>query len=1061
MNEEERQRELKRRQQEAQKEEEKRLAEEEERRQEEAKKASLTAKALKAYKTYKNLKKISQMKIIASVASALAPVLVILMKIIIVVALIFIVISVALSFIDGIYSMGDRFYNLFRIGELRGSEDVFFQTLEREHKRYHRFPNREGELDIALIMSTVNYAKIMEPEGFDFEQFVDDYFDEEETSFLSYLPKDTVRSYYKVMNDELGEIYTLNPLKKGLLGHLVGVKIGNKCVNAPGFNLDVFNDLRQLGNEVVDSLDEAKMLFETIFDLDNLELDELPDEAYDVIPGPLEAVIKAYSRTPAGETYGKLIVLMANIRAYHEIQEGDLATDYLAAWWNRATVSVETQNFIAVLSRMIEASAEEGIECGSGELSIPTIVLYQDYELYRYYLVNHFIKVYYAQCPKCAYRGLDDDDPLLEIAINRMADEIFMMRDMYLEYMPMIVYDDDPDAFAFPGMTAFIFEPEKCTVPTTYELVLRARDSSIMSNMREPHGPPHKTGPYGGCVTNSFGNRLIRGNISHHVGVDFGLPNRVELYAMASGRVITSSRQSITYLGYYVEIDHGEIDGNRYISRYLHMFQPSPLQVGDEVYGGQYIGLSGDTGAPPGHQYGAHLHFDLRRNGAYVNPVPYLREILEGTSQFETGGGGQYYLMSDFDAAYCEGSDKVSNIGQLPTAYAMMVTQLADETSPDQVANYICNNMEDNRDSILWSSAAANNFGVHSTKISGTMASLTKNLDNDRKIIVKVSGGPFAINRENYLVIVGHRNNKYLVLDPMSRNNSQSYEYSQVQSRILNYVVDENIYSFASTTGESISLEEFKEQVTNDPYYMASNSVRYNEYFNKTQNSDIRYIVSVVNSGADRNFYDSNFIKTADTTGNQNAILVNKFNKLPSNFNVGNIVDVDFKYSRNDARQSLTHYVYEEYKRMWYEAERDGIKLELRSGYRSYATQESLYNSYVARHGREQADTFSARPGHSEHQLGLALDIVEVGGSLRENFENTKEFKWLKDNAHKYGFILRYPRPKAGEPIHHVTGYTYEPWHWRYVGRVLANEYHQMFLETGITFDEYHAFYLR
>lgn len=113
------------------------------------------------------------------------------------------------------------------------------------------------------------------------------------------------------------------------------------------------------------------------------------------------------------------------------------------------------------------------------------------------------------------------------------------------------------------------------------------------------------------------------------------------------------------------------------------------------------------------------------------------------------------------------------------------------------------------------------------------------------------------------------------------------------------------------------------------------------------------------------------------------------------------------------------------------EAATQGISLSIISGYRSYAKQNTLYNNYVARDGKAAADTYSARPGHSEHQTGLAADI----NSLSQDWIYTAEGKWLNNNCYKYGFIIRYPQGKES-----ITGYMYEPWHIRYVGVDLATK---------------------
>ena len=120
------------------------------------------------------------------------------------------------------------------------------------------------------------------------------------------------------------------------------------------------------------------------------------------------------------------------------------------------------------------------------------------------------------------------------------------------------------------------------------------------------------------------------------------------------------------------------------------------------------------------------------------------------------------------------------------------------------------------------------------------------------------------------------------------------------------------------------------------------------------------------------------------------------------------------------------------------------------SGYRSYELQENLYTGYVASHGQESADLESAKPGHSEHQLGLAMDL-SIDGTLDESFGLTEQFDWLQENAYKYGYILRYPKDKV-----YMTGYAYEPWHYRYVGVEAATIIHN----EDITYEEYCVKYL-
>lgn len=127
----------------------------------------------------------------------------------------------------------------------------------------------------------------------------------------------------------------------------------------------------------------------------------------------------------------------------------------------------------------------------------------------------------------------------------------------------------------------------------------------------------------------------------------------------------------------------------------------------------------------------------------------------------------------------------------------------------------------------------------------------------------------------------------------------------------------------------------------------------------------------------------------------------------------------------------LTNDTKENFNKMKNAAKEDNLDIYISSGYRSYSKQSTIYDRYVKQDGKEEADAFSARPGHSEHQSGLAVDL----NIINDSFANTKEAKWLAENCYKYGFILRYPKGKSNE-----TGYKYEPWHFRYVGVDLASK---------------------
>lgn len=129
------------------------------------------------------------------------------------------------------------------------------------------------------------------------------------------------------------------------------------------------------------------------------------------------------------------------------------------------------------------------------------------------------------------------------------------------------------------------------------------------------------------------------------------------------------------------------------------------------------------------------------------------------------------------------------------------------------------------------------------------------------------------------------------------------------------------------------------------------------------------------------------------------------------------------------------------------DAKNQGLAIAPLSGYRSYATQVSVYNKEVAANGQTVADTESAKPGYSEHQTGLAVDVGGGGCGIEDCFGTTAEGKWLAVNAHKYGFIIRYQTGKEA-----VTGYRAEPWHIRYIGTELSEEMHK---QNATTLEEY------
>lgn len=163
----------------------------------------------------------------------------------------------------------------------------------------------------------------------------------------------------------------------------------------------------------------------------------------------------------------------------------------------------------------------------------------------------------------------------------------------------------------------------------------------------------------------------------------------------------------------------------------------------------------------------------------------------------------------------------------------------------------------------------------------------------------------------------------------------------------------------------------------------------------------------------------------------QNVVIVNKKYSLPAEYNPG-----ENQEAVAQMKQMLTAMKSQKLK-----------VLSEYAGYRSYETQQKLYEQYAAESGRGQADTFSARPGFSEHQTGLAFDIIDQNGELLQSKNDAQAVQWLQQHAYEYGFIVRYMKDKED-----VTGYMYEEWHVRYLGKELAKK----ISDSKLSLEEYY-----
>lgn len=229
------------------------------------------------------------------------------------------------------------------------------------------------------------------------------------------------------------------------------------------------------------------------------------------------------------------------------------------------------------------------------------------------------------------------------------------------------------------------------------------------------------------------------------------------------------------------------------------------------------------------------------------------------------------------------------------------------------------------------------------------------------------------------------------------------------------------------------------------PFYREENAERYAAYQKENPDMPFEKVVVYVNIGLDRKFYEG--IRPAVHTDSLN-VLVNKYNQLPDDYKpeLTRLPDslcvsgVGEQYLRKEAMEAL--------QKLQEDAKKEGLDIRAYGTYRSIATQKWIWNNAV-NSGRtvEDVDSLNARGGHSEHHTGLAVDVIMNNYSVLD----TPEYKWYKDKLHKYGFIIRYP-----EGMEYITGYKFEPWHFRYLGPELATAVY----ESGLTYEEYYAMYL-
>lgn len=289
-------------------------------------------------------------------------------------------------------------------------------------------------------------------------------------------------------------------------------------------------------------------------------------------------------------------------------------------------------------------------------------------------------------------------------------------------------------------------------------------------------------------------------------------------------------------------------------------------------------------------------------------------------------------------------------------------------------------------------------------------------------------------------------------------NYYNDYQYKQTNE----YKLLEKGYSLEDTKTIFAKLSETEQQklINNDKddkiislleqkYFLEKNLEDYQEYIRKNNEDDYAKVISIVNVHANHKWYQLD-LNTQEDLGM--LMNVNKFYTLSETYIPENLRNIELSYAYGEEGENkLIDYAYDKFLELWQAANEQGFYLMVTSSYRDYESQKEIYDYRVSTQGERKADETAARPGHSEHQTGLVIDMTSKTEPLADSFSNSEAYKWLKENAYKYGFIERYPEEKT-----YLTGYSPESWHWRYVGEEAAKLIH----DEDITFDEYYAFYI-
>ena len=316
----------------------------------------------------------------------------------------------------------------------------------------------------------------------------------------------------------------------------------------------------------------------------------------------------------------------------------------------------------------------------------------------------------------------------------------------------------------------------------------------------------------------------------------------------------------------------------------------------------------------------------------------------------------------------------------------------------------------------------------------------------DASIREKLEGKKYSKTLEEALlnnVMIEEYIDEYINIEYLDKDNFLSNVNALLK---LGYKADEinNIFKMSDKNIDKILNSKYMNlsEYYNISNFNADNYDRYEAYKNEKK-VDAKTSVTHVNIGVDLDPYEKTNITDKP---NDYLVLVNKYNGIAKNFEPNDLVSATGYYGTVKMRKVLK----EALEKLQSDIKNEiGTTLLPTTAYRNYAFQSTLYNNYVSQDGKEKADTYSARPGFSEHQTGLAVDLKNP--TLTDVRLDEKDYEWVKNNAYKYGLIVRFPKNKEL-----LTGYQEENWHLRYVGDEAAKIIH----DNDLCLEEYIDLYV-